>query len=535
MKKHLKLPMLLAVLVLTSCNISWGGSTNSVNSNSTNSDNPSVVDSSTTSSLTPSIDTSDDTSMIPVSDGYEVVDPLYTTRENMENQSWNTLNTTGEQKMLIVPIKFSDGPSWTSTMLSNLNTVFFGESSSTSWRSVKTFFEESSYGKLTITGEVMDVLNVNLTVARFNQNYNNNSYNYDPGDYIGELFYNKMSGQTNKLKEYDQDKDGFIDAVAFVYSNSYSSSNNSAYWAWCYSASFDASINAPTVNNYMWASYEFMNDSYGSVNAPKGLEAHTYIHETGHLFGLDDYYCYDDDTPWDCAGDRDMQAYNIGDHNIYSKLALGWVNPYYVKDTCDITLRSSAKFGDAILIKDNWNKTIFDEYILIEYYTPEGLNEQDSKYNYDSRNKMYAGSGLRIYHVDSRLVRDAQMNEMTGRVSNGGFSSTYIENNTIIGPSNSVSYSYLTTAQNPEKTRLLHLIDSGNRNTLSAGLSTSSSSSIKIDASRTLWTEGQTFSATSAYFANGNDTFNDGTKVGYTVNVKETKDGMITVHIAKTK
>ena len=44
-----------------------------------------------------------------------------------------------------------------------------------------------------------------------------------------------------------------------------------------------------------------------------------------------------------------------------------------------------------------------NEYILIEYYTPTGLNEVDAKHNFSGNGKMYDYSGLRIYHVDARM------------------------------------------------------------------------------------------------------------------------------------
>ena len=44
----------------------------------------------------------------------------------------------------------------------------------------------------------------------------------------------------------------------------------------------------------------------------------------------------------------------------------------------------------------------FSEYILIELYTNEGLNEYDSLNQLSSRPKAYEGKGVRIYHVDNR-------------------------------------------------------------------------------------------------------------------------------------
>ena len=233
-----------------------------------------------------------------------------------------------------------------------------------------------------------------------------------------------------------------------------------------------------------------------------------------------------------------MQAFNIGDHNIYSKMALGWVSPYYVTGDCEIKLHSSSLYGEAIVIRDDWNKTIFDEYLIIEYYTPEGLNYQDSKHSYDSRNKMYQGSGLRIYHADARLI---DFSKRTYNGYNYSPDSKYTSN-TIIGASNSVIHSNLTTTQSKsDKVRYLHLLDSGKRNTISHGIngtgdydsSSSGNEGVKIDPNKTLWTKGQTFIADSDFFVNGTK-FNNGYSVNYSITVGETNGDAITVKITKT-
>lgn len=515
-RKLLVVPMLM--IALTSCDTSFF---RSVLFN----DNPSVSLPSTTPYV--------DSAPLEVGDGYYKTSQVkYTLRDVNEKIGWHTLKSTGNQKMLIVPVQLKDGTTWTSEMLTNIETAFFGQSSETSWRSVKSFFAESSYGKLSLSGEVTDVLMVNdYTVSSLNRK------GEEASDIVGKLFEKSSLVSSSKRKEYDQDNDGYIDCTVFIYSNAYSTSSESAYWAWCYYYDSNPSTSKPALNNYMWASYTFLNDKYSSsVLGPKGLEAHTYIHETGHLLGLDDYYCYDDSKPWDCAGDRDMQAYNIGDHNIYSKLAMGWINPYVITDSCEISLRSSALYDEAILIKNNWNGSIFDDYLLLEFYTPEGNNYQDSQYSFASRNKMYNYSGLRIYHVDSRLVMYTMEEDYEGNVSltSSTYISDFVDNaNCFVGASNSIEYQYLMSSQNPKNyIRYLHLIDKGGNNTLSAG-TRGYGDSTKIEGATTLWVAGDTFSATKSYFANGDNKFNDGTEVGYKVKVENILNGQINLKITK--
>lgn len=475
-------------------------------------------------------------------EGFEVVNPKYTMRQNSENQGWNTLNSTGTQKMLIVPVHLSgESETWTSKKLSNIEKAFFGKASETSWHSVSSYFDESSYGNLHLIGEVAPVFESSYSESDL-LSYTSRIKNPPCSDLIANEYSSSSSLSNEKRKEYDQDGDGYIDATVFIYLPKPTKSNADAFWAWCYASSNTASTSKPVVNNYMWASYDFINDSYVKTELfetlPSGIEAHTYIHETGHLLGLDDYYCYDEYKIWNCAGDRDMQSFNIGDHNIYSKMSLGWVSPYYVTGDCEIKLHSSSLYGEAIVIRDDWNKTIFDEYLIIEYYTPEGLNYQDSKHSYDSRNKMYQGSGLRIYHVDARLI------DFSKKTYNGYSYSpeSKYTSNTIIGASNSVIHSNLTTTQSKsDRIRYLHLFDSGKRNTISHGIhgtgdydsSNSGNEGVKIDPNKTLWTKGQTFTADSDFFVNDTK-FNNGYPVNYSITVGETDGDMITVKISKT-
>ena len=68
----------------------------------------------------------------------------------------------------------------------------------------------------------------------------------------------------------------------------------------------------------MFAGIDFV-----SYNQDAKLDSTVYIHETGHLLGLDDYYDYNDDIgPRGGIGKTDMMENNIGDHSSLSKILL---------------------------------------------------------------------------------------------------------------------------------------------------------------------------------------------------------------------
>ena len=151
---------------------------------------------------------------------------------------------------------------------------------------------------------------------------------------------------------------------------------------------------------YCFFGYDFLFEETASGKYLK-LNTETIIHESGHLLGLDDYYDYDDSKgPDGGLGGGDMMDYNVGDHNPFSKILMGWVIPYVVTDSCSIMLDTFCSSGQCILLIDEFS-TIFDEYYLIDYYSPDGLNKLEAGYN-----GLFSSSGIRVYHVDATLTTE---------------------------------------------------------------------------------------------------------------------------------
>lgn len=128
------------------------------------------------------------------------------------------------------------------------------------------------------------------------------------------------------------------------------------------------------------------------------INASTYIHETGHMFGLDDYYDYNEfKGPDGGLGGADMMDYTVGDHNPFSKIILGWTTPLVVtEESVTVTLRPFSESGDVIMINPSWENSYFDEYLLIDFYVPSFLNEAHAGYR-----GLFSESGIRIFHVDA--------------------------------------------------------------------------------------------------------------------------------------
>ena len=330
----------------------------------------------------------------------------------------------GNPKLLIIPIWFSDSSTFIletnkETVRKDIELAYTGTSAQTGWHSVSSFYKEESKGKCNLTATVSPWYSVSSSYKT-----------YAPEDRVNKTTelvktasdWYFSNNPNDKRTNYDYDGNGYLDGVMLIYgAPDYGSLKNDKYsnlWAYCYWVSNPNLKNPsnPGPNAFFWASYDFM---YGSnialrktgISAFAGgdtrytqLDTHTYIHEMGHIFGLVDYYDYSDKayTP---AGGFSMQDYNIGGHDPYSVMALGWAEPFVPTSTCTLEIKPFQDSHDIVLLSPRFNSSPFDEYLLVEYFTPTGLNKLDSNYNYDGKYPLGPASyGIRLWHVDARLV-----------------------------------------------------------------------------------------------------------------------------------
>ena len=441
-----------------------------------------------------------------------------------EAAGYVNLPSTGTQKLLVIPVDFTDYKCGNlsrgcATTRTDIETTFFGSASSTGWNSVSSYYSASSYGHLTLTGTVTPW----FTVDKSRTQLNDLTGYSDPTYYVlrkAVEWYKSTSGSS--LTEYDQNSDGYLDAVWLVYANNYSTASDSIYWAytfWDYQQS--GNVSSPVANVYAWASYNFMWEGGYSVAGTPKVDAHTFIHETGHVLGLDDYYTYDDGD-WGAAGGVDMMDYNIVDHNAYSKMAMGWTLPYVTDKTAgqfSITLNPFESSGDCLILKNDWNGSPMDEYLLIEFYTPTGVNALDSASGGYPGNGLAGFSlpGIKIYHIDSRM---GTFNSSYDFVS---FTDTIVNNNTYytdLAVSNTASYSYAN-----QNFKLIHLLEAGKTNTFKTG---------GTATNNTLFSAGKTFSPSAyANFFYNSGKFNDNTSIGYSVYVNAITSTSATLTISQ--
>lgn len=432
---------------------------------------------------------------------------------------------TGKIYALVIPVNFLDSDTFDNKKQETIiHNAFFGIKERTRFESLSSFYDYSSYGQLEFTGMVTKHYTYPYQSTELGNGTSSISSRV-AGSAL-KWFYDNYPDVDKE--QFDSDHDDNIDALFIIYNHQKSDSPNSLWWAYCdhMSRSIGGNVNAPYGSSYAWISYDFLD---GKNNY---AETHVGIHESGHIFGLADYYNTNSGALYQPTGYVDMMDRNIGDHTGYSKMLLDWTTPYVANGDGKITLKPFSTSGDLLLIPTSkgWNKTPYDEYLLLEYYTPTGMNANDAgtKYSYLDKNNekqiftFLKEPGLKVYHVDSRvgyfdsmfshnllaiIGDDDELEKISGRSS---YCLDFVYNNTI--------------SDSKAKTDpvLYHLLERSGENTLING---------KPFESKSLFKKGDSF---------GIDTFKDfvfdnGSKLTYTFKIDEMNKDGITISFDEIK
>lgn len=473
-----------------SSNAASNSTTDSATSTSSSS-SPSSISSSSTSSSTPTIE-----------EGVS----KYSHFQSISNKSRQAgfLPSLGNPNILVIPVDFSDytfveaGAKSNEAARERIEDAYFGERNDDELHeSLRSYYKKSSYGQLDITGVVTPVIRAPRTYAYY-KSITNSSTQTDLIDGIIRLAL-KTLDSTYDYHDFDTNGDNIIDAIWLVYSGPIDNGGNSMFWAFTYWSYMEDQFDGVDVSPYAWAAYKFFNEG-GYTDHP---DAHTTIHETGHLMGLDDYYDYDGyRTP---AGGLDMMDNNIGDHMAFNKYNLGWVKPETITESGTYTLKPLTSSTDCFIIAPkSYNDSEFWEYYIVEYYRPDGLNKLDATTKY-SNLKMFTVNGLRVYHVNQKM----------GYLVYNQRKNSYVWNNSYISDldsadfesedkypyiinSNTSSYSYNTK----KDTTLVSLISAAGRtNTQDGKNSDIFTEGTSYDSKNLTWEDGESmnfsFSVTS--------------------------------------
>lgn len=388
-------------------------------------------------------------------------------------------------KYLVIPVWFTDSDKLTNgeskeSIREKISLAFTGTSEETGWHSVKTFYEEESKGNKTLDFTIADWYNSSFRSERVVGLQESKEIGKNTEKVISDAVDDYFSNNPmDNRKNYDSDGDGYLDAIAIIYAipdyqsdfnfkSYYGKSGNEitnlwAYVYWFQNTSYQ-NVNKPGQNAYLWASYDFAYvSSKNPADTPMKVDAHAYIHETGHLFGLDDYYDYTGDgRP---AGGFSMQDRNIGGHDPFSVISLGWGDIHVPEQSETFELSPFQSSNQVILLSNHYENSVFDEYFLLEYYTPTGLNELDTLYKYESKDPQGVNQyGIRLWHVDARLAyltsysSDYKVSQISNKIDTQYFYNMLCRNNTYVDGGDDAFFSPLAGYYNFKYYRLLELV-----------------------------------------------------------------------------
>ena len=359
----------------------------------------------------------------------------------------STASRENPANVLVVPVEFSDVTfddayrveNGEERIKSELEIAFNGTAEVTNyWESVTSYFEKASFGNLNFNFDVTDVVSLDVSTDDVLERRT------VVETIVSDAFESMKSNNSEiDFTKYDYDSDGLMDGIWFIYSapdygtDPFYYDYASSFWAYVtYLLYPEADLESPNLCTYGWASYDFM-----YTKGEDRIDAHTFIHETGHLLGLNDYYDYT--STRSPLGLYDMQDCNVGDHNVWTKTALGWIDPIIIDTSENIPAKvhlNPRENGGAIFITNDYSGSAFDEYLVLELYTPNGINELDSTMTYNPYyGRMPQESGVKLYHVDARLIDNVQ-NDRQVYYDSSRLAEGIPDHYVTIGASNTYSY-----------------------------------------------------------------------------------------------
>lgn len=366
------------------------------------------------------------------------------------NEGKSGLPQQGQANVLVVPVQFKDADSshsqtkdslvthsdsFDDDKLVNIKDSFFGEDGFNDMNSVQEFYKKSSYEKLDINGVVAPIYEIQSTYYDFAQKAATIGAEKVITDVMEDVYKLYFTGDTATYDphDFDSDRDNLIDNIILIYSEpyrtekiySYSTTSSQVLWTSLFGNNtyFNNSFkdrNIP-VGSFTWESYydSYVYDTKEQYGIRAAHDNHIYINQMGKALGLKDYY--DSSSKRSPLSGLDMMDGALFDHNPFSKYLMGWINPTVVNSTQEVKLNSFQEDGSSILLRADSNDNPYGEYLLISYYTTDGLNDLDANAN---RNNVLSGNyplellrststysnnfneaGIEVFKIDARLVK----------------------------------------------------------------------------------------------------------------------------------
>ncbi|MDA8132836.1 MAG: M6 family metalloprotease domain-containing protein [Elusimicrobia bacterium] len=295
-------------------------------------------------------------------------------------QGGSGLPSRGRVKILVLLVEFDEYPARPGETAEAVQSRIFGSGGSFPFESLSAFYRRSSRGALEIEGNVLGWYKAGRRADV-------------PQTRAGreELIKKALlSFKGHDFSQYDNNGDGAIDYFAVVWTGP--SGDWATFW---WGAAPQFSDKAFSVGGKTLGSYSWQGVAEDWADPSSDFRITTLIHETGHSLGLPDYYDYKPGVgPDGGLGYFDMMDSKHYDHNCFSKMMLGWVEPRVVNYDGEFSLAAAAMSGECLMVvPPGAPGGRFGEFFLVE-------NRRRAGNDADPRD---IGEGLVIWHVDARL------------------------------------------------------------------------------------------------------------------------------------
>ena len=344
----------------------------------------------------------------------------------------STLALSGEVKLLVIPVWFKNSDTFFSAsskdeIRADIEEMVLGENRD-GFESLKTFYEKESGGKVSISATIAPWYEDDYDSTLYNDQITSTATGLATRATI-DYFSNHTD---DDKKNYDRSNDGKVDGLIMMYAANFygqsKQSNNSV--AFCHRFNNSGVGANEHLNSYslcpVGGMYGF--DGVGTeaqrtaadlskVN-PRAYAngSTTIIHEVGHMFGAKDLYteaghnyAHQTEEGYEPAGFFSMQDNNVGSHDPLQTMLYSWADPivfsaqdYEKGQTVDVYIDDFQSGHAPILLSNDWNalNSPFDEYMLLELFSPTGLNQ----YHAEKGGKFDAtGNGIRLWHADAAM------------------------------------------------------------------------------------------------------------------------------------
>ncbi|NPV63238.1 MAG: M6 family metalloprotease domain-containing protein [Methanotrichaceae archaeon] len=305
--------------------------------------------------------------------------PAFTRAHSLGASVASSGGAVGKRRALVILVDFSDHPA--KQRREHYQEMLFS-SSRYPTGSLRDYYREASYGRLTVEGDVVGGEGGWYRAPKPYSYYCNGEYGF--GTYprnvtrLVEDAIEQASAHVN-FAQYDADGDGDVDALFIIHSGPGAETTGSVSDIW----SHMSAITPKTIHGVRVSRYS-MEPEDGNVGV--------FCHELGHVFGLPDLYDYDMDSAgtgsWDLmAGGSWNNGGKTPAHPVgWCKVQLGWVTPTVVeKPVENVTIRPSSLFPEMYRLPADGAQS---EYFLIENRKKAGFDSY------------LPGEGLMILHID---------------------------------------------------------------------------------------------------------------------------------------